>query len=262
MTFKFKPMNKNIQDRVNLSYAVKSFGLKVEDIDPGSRKVKGYFSTFGVKDSHDDIMMPGSFKNSINQRGPKSSGNRKVAFLRNHIWEHQIGKLVELEEDEKGLMFVGQLGRSTKGNDALMDYQDGILVEHSFGFKYIADKMQYDEDDDAYRIYEVNLFEGSAVTFGSNEFTPVVEVAKTEKEKEEIFTKLVSELDAIANALKNGKGSDERLFALEMRQRALSQKFKTYFTSHNSLKPSREKLILTEKKGANKAKFLAMIANF
>lgn len=249
-------MNKNTK-----IYGFKSVSLKMDDLDEQKRIVKGYLSAFNVQDSDKDIILPGAFKQSINLRGPQSTGNRKIAFLRMHNWENQIGKFLELYEDQKGLVFVGQLGRSTKGEDALRDYQDGILREHSIGFNYVRDKIDYDEEKDAFYVKEVILWEGSAVTFGSNEYTPVLDVQKALKDKsyEFVFQKINTELSNIIQALKNGKGSDERQESLEMRLRVLQGQWASLI----SLGAEKHNLSEEDKKDSlDKSKILARIANF
>jgi HK97 family phage prohead protease len=146
--------------------------------------------------------------------------------LRHHDWEWQIGKFVELSEDNTGLYAVGQLGRSTQGEDALRDYEDGIIKEHSIGFQYLSDKMRFIEDltmesGGYWDILEVKLFEGSAVTFGANPETYVVSVPKGE-EKTDYIEKITKELDVCIKALANGKGTDERLQNLEMKVKYLN----------------------------------------
>lgn len=224
--------------------AIKSFGLTLKDFDAGSRKVKGYLSSFGVEDSEKDIIHPGAFAKSISERGPQTNSIRKIAFLRQHDWGQQIGKFLELREDDFGLMFVAQLGRSDLGERALLDYQDGILREHSIGFKYVQGKIEYDEEKNVYDITEVNLFEGSAVTFGANSLTPVVDVAKGLDRKKEI-AKLTDEIGLVAKALRNGKGTDERLYSLEMRLLTANQKL---LDLSESLEPGLENPTLGEKK--------------
>jgi HK97 family phage prohead protease len=211
------------------SYESKTVSIKLEDVDEGSRKVVGYLSAFDKLDSDNDIIRSGAFAKSLKERGVESSSNRKIAHLRNHDWEHQIGKFTELYEDNYGLKFVSQLGRSTKANDALLDYQDGILREHSIGFNYIADKIREVEDEKNpngfyYEITEVKLWEGSGVTFGANEFTPVLDVAKAIKDNDYIC-KLNNELNTIIGAIKNGNGTDERLYNLEMRLKVWQRKY-------------------------------------
>jgi HK97 family phage prohead protease len=210
--------------KTNLYHVKGSF--QVKDLDIPNRQVAVYLAHFDNIDSDNDIIRKGAFSKSILERGPESTSNRKIQFLRHHDWEHQIGKFVELAEDNTGLYAVGQLGRSTQGEDALKDYEDGIIREHSIGFQYIGDKMRYIEDvtiesGGFYEINEVKLFEGSAVTFGANPETFVVSVPKGE-EKTDYIEKITKELDVCIKALANGKGTDERLHNLEMKIKYLN----------------------------------------
>lgn len=208
-------------------YESKTVSVKLEDVDEGSRKVVGYLSAFDKLDADNDIIRKGAFTKSLQERGVESTSNRKIAHLRNHDWEHQIGKFVELYEDNYGLKFVSQLGRSTKGNDALLDYQDGILIEHSIGFNYIADKIKEVEDNTNgkyYEVTEVKLWEGSGVTFGANEFTPVIDASKDLLDND-YLCKLNNEMEALIGALKNGKGTDDRLHNIEMRLKVMQRKY-------------------------------------
>tara|TARA_B100001057_G_scaffold426964_1_gene451439 strand:- start:430 stop:1488 length:1059 start_codon:yes stop_codon:yes gene_type:complete len=199
--------------------------FEIKDIDTQKREVSIYLSKFDTMDSDMDVIKKGAFSKSINERGPGSSSNRKIAFLRHHDWEKQIGKFLKLEEDDFGLFAVGQLGRSTDGEDAYRDYEDGIIKEHSIGFQYIKDKAKFIEDKNIdgggfYEISEIKLFEGSAVTFGSNEFTPVVDVKG--EQKTDYIEKLTKELNVCIKALSNGKGTDERLHGIEMKVKHLT----------------------------------------
>lgn len=218
---------KTIEDKLNTFYGVKSASIEVKDIDENNRIVKGYLSSFNTKDSDSDVIRKGAFKKSIKERGVESKSNRKIAHLRNHDWEQQIGVFKELAEDDYGLYFVSQLGRSTKGTDALLDYQDGILREHSIGFNYVDGKISKKEDDEHgeyYEIKEVILWEGSGVTFGANEFTPVLEANKSILDSD-YLEKLNSEMNTLIKALKNGKGTDDRLENIELKLKQIQQKY-------------------------------------
>ncbi len=138
---------------------------------------------------------------------------------------------MELTEDDYGLFAVGQLGTSTKGEDAFKDYEDGIIREHSIGFQYIADKTKWipDVTIDAggyFMINEVKLYEGSAVTFGANDLTNVVGVIKGEQKTAKI-EQITNELNICIKALANGKGSDERLHEIEMKVKYLNSQLIT-----------------------------------
>jgi len=208
----------SLEDKLNKKYGAKTLALKVEDVDLQGRKAKFYLSAFDVKDSDNDIMRAGTFTKSIQERGVDSLGNRRIAHLRNHNWDNQIGKFTELYEDSKGLVGVSELGRSTKGEDALRDYQDGIIREHSIGFNYIKGKIEKQTNDtngEFFNITEVKLWEGSAVTFGANELTPVLDVAKG-LDYNAILTKIQTLSESLNTAIKNGKGTDERLENIEL----------------------------------------------
>lgn len=183
---------------VKTGYKSKSLDLsfKVEKNESGRIVVKGYFSGWGVIDSDADLLMPGSFSKSIQDRGPGSSANRKIAHLAFHDQTRPVGVIKVLKEDEKGLYFESELGTHTDGVDAAKMYEEGTIREHSIGFRYIPEKMEYVEIDseekidaleasglkvnrDAvkmyggyYKITEVKLYEGSFVTFGANPETP------------------------------------------------------------------------------------------
>ena len=206
-------------------YEVKNIALEVKDVDAQTRRVKVALAAFNNIDSDKDVIRKGAFAKSIQERGPASTSNRKIAHLRYHDWEHQIGKMLELSENDFNLVAVSEMGRSTKGNDAFLDYQDGIIMEHSIGFQYIPDKMQLiGEGDQAYfDIKELILWEGSAVTFGANSLTPTMDVSKGNKT--DILEKINKEMTLLTAALKNGKGTDERLFEIEMGLKVCQQKY-------------------------------------
>jgi len=207
------------------SYQTKS-ATEIKDIDSEKRSVAIYLSKFDVVDSDFDMIKRGAFTKSIREHGVDSPSNRKIAFLRHHDWMQQIGKFTRLEEDNVGLFAVGMLGNSTAGNDAWNDYNDGIIREHSIGFRYISDKIKFIEDPSIeiggfYQINEVQLWEGSAVTFGANDQTNVVEIMKSEQKHEHI-SRINERIETITKALVNGKGSDERLFEMEMQLKRLN----------------------------------------
>ena len=203
-------------------YQVKKADLSVKDVDTKTRRVQVVLSAFDNIDSDGDVIRKGAFAKSIMERGAESTSNRKIAFLRHHDWEHQIGKWVKMEETHDGLVAVGELGRSTKGEDALLDYQDGIIKEHSIGFNYVEDKMNMVQDG-VWELKEVVLWEGSAVTFGANSLTPTLDVSKGNKT--ELLDKVNSKMESLLSAIKNGKGTDERLYEIEMALKVCQQQY-------------------------------------
>ena len=207
----------------------KSIALEVKDIDTAGRRVKVGLSGFGNVDSDGDVITRGAFSKSIQERGPESLTNRKIKMLRYHDFEHEIGVWKSLEETHDHLVGIGDLGRSTKGEDAFLDYQDGIITEHSIGFMLVPDKIQVREDG-LRELNEVFLLEGSAVTFGANSETPVFSVSGKDQYSIEYLAKLNNRMDVLINSLKNGKGTDERLFTIENQLRVIQQKYNSLIT--------------------------------
>jgi len=212
-------------EKVISSYAVKASDM-IKDMSSDKRSVAIYLSKFGNVDSDLDVIQKGAFTKSIQERGPSSDSNRKIAFLRYHDWEHVIGKFETLQEDDYGLFAVGKLGNSTKGEDAWRDYEDGLIREHSIGFQYVNDKVKWVDDmtmasGGYYLITEVKLYEGSAVLFGANEMTPTLDVMKGEN-KIEYAQKVSNDIEKITSAIVRGKGTDERLYELEMKLKYLN----------------------------------------
>jgi uncharacterized protein len=198
----------------------------IKEMDSEKRQVAVYLSKFNNIDSDGDIIRKGAFSKSLQERGVNSTSNRKIAFLRHHDWQQPIGKWLTLQEDDYGLFGVAQMGNSTIANDAWEDYKMGIIREHSIGFQYITDKIKFVEDATIqaggyYDISEVKLFEGSAVTFGSNELTPVVEM-KSAEDKAKRMLDIANNIERVVKSLTTGEYSDDRGYALEMRLKWLN----------------------------------------
>jgi len=150
------------------SLAIDDSGVLIEQ---SNRTISGYAAVFGNKDSSGDILIKGCFAKSIAERGAESKTNRKIAFLWMHDMDNPLGKITKLYEDEKGLYFEAKLDTIPEADRALVQLESGTLNQFSIGYQYIWDKMEYDEEQDAFIVKEVNLFECSVVTIGANEET-------------------------------------------------------------------------------------------
>jgi HK97 family phage prohead protease len=216
-------------------FQTKNIELSVKDVDTAGRRVKIMLSKFDNVDSDGDVIVKGAFSKSIKERGPDAQSNRKIKFLRYHDFEHQIGIFTKLEESADGLLAYADLGRSTKGEDAFLDYQDGLITEHSIGFQTISDKIEY---RDGYQVLkEVILWEGSAVTFGANSETPLFTVSKGNGK--DYLEKLNKKMNGLTSALKNGKGTDERLEEIEMNLRVCQTKYNEVINSLITKEPTK-----------------------
>ena len=148
----------------------RSYGFK--EIDVTGVKVSGYLAAFNNMDEQGDVLLPGCFAKSIQEHGPDSTSFRKIAYLYQHETDEPIGRFTKLVEDNTGLYFEAELDDVELAKQVAVQYQSGTLNQHSIGFKYVWDKIKYDETTQAFIIGEVVLFEGSVVTIGANENTP------------------------------------------------------------------------------------------
>lgn len=189
-------------------FKTKSTTLEIKDVDTAKGIVSGYFSAFNNTDSHGDIMMPGSFAKSIAENGP--NGTDRIAHLYLHDMERPIGKLISLYEDAQGLAFESQMSKIQLGQDVLTMYQEGIIKEHSVGFRSIKDKYEVIKDEDekitGYKFHEVRLLEGSSVVWGANQNTPMTGIKSDDN--------ILARIEELEKFVKNTTASDETIKTL------------------------------------------------
>jgi len=173
---------------------------EIADIDEKMGIVKGYGSYFGNKDSDGDVIAKGAYQKTIKENGDR------VRYLWQHKMDKPIGKIKEMYEDDKGLMFVAEIPKTTLGKDALELMKAGIVTENSVGILPIQKQMK----DDYREITEVKLYEISAVTLAANDQAKILDVkGKVDIENE------FKRFDALAKLIRKGKISDEMGYAIE-----------------------------------------------
>ena len=186
----------------NSFYLIKSFPNTIKDVDIKSGIVTGHFAVFDNVDSDNDIFIPGSFKKTIEERGPE--GANRIMHLRHHNTFEPLGKPTILTEDKKGVFFETKISKTSFGLDILQLYQDGVLTEHSVGFKTIKEEA---EDEEPTKILEVMLWEGSTVTWGANHEATFAGFKENE---------VINKIDVLTKALKNGHYMDDTFALLEI----------------------------------------------
>lgn len=222
-------------------YAVKSCyykdGVAIKDVDTVGRVVTGFYNTFNYVDSDGDVLIMGSAKKTIKERGVNSTAIAKIKHALNHNLSLLPGKIVVLEEKEinglSGIYFETKMANTTIGNDTLQNYLEKIYDNHSIGFQYMQVEMidtkakdwqkwvdNLINPEDAIKremlwiVKEIALFEGSTVAFGANKLTPFLGVKSGNKDSMRLA--LCGKVDAITNTLKNGTQSDEMMEQLEL----------------------------------------------
>ena len=173
---------------------------EIADIDEKMGIVKGYGSYFGNKDSDGDVIAKGAYQKTIQENG------ERVRYLWQHKMDKPIGKIKEMYEDDKGLMFVAEIPKTTLGNDALELMKAGIVTENSVGILPIQKQMK-----EGFReITEVKLYEISAVTLAANDQAKILDVkGKVDIENE------FKRFDALAKLIRKGNISDDMGYAIE-----------------------------------------------
>ena len=196
----------------------KEIGQSFKDVDVKAGIVTGYFSSFGTLDSDGDIVVKGAFQRTISENGP--SGKKRIK----HLLDHNTCKVVAvpqlLEEHEIGLYYESKAGRHTLGQDFLKMAEDGIITEHSFGYRIVKQQSGEFEGNKVNFLTELKMWEGSSMqAWGANMDTPVTGIKSLED--------ILDTYDRLTKALKSGTYSDETFLEIEARHKKLSELIKT-----------------------------------
>ncbi|TDB57238.1 HK97 family phage prohead protease [Photorhabdus khanii] len=139
--------------------------LKLKSVSD-SGEFEGYGSVFGVKDSYDDIVLPGAFENSLKQWRDRGA---LPALLWQHRMDEPIGIYTDMKEDGVGLYLRGRLliDDDPLAKRAHAHMKAGSLSGLSIG--YILKDWEHDRTQEAFLLKEIDLWEVSLVTFPAND---------------------------------------------------------------------------------------------
>lgn len=173
---------------------------ELKDADEKSGIVKGYGSVFGNIDSDGDIINKGAYTKTITENG------NRVKYLYQHDMDKPLGKMVNLYEDEKGLVFEAEIPKTTLGRDVMELMKAGVITENSVGILPIRKEMV----EGNRHINEVKLYEISAVTLAANDQAMIMDVKGNHSRE-----KVLKRYDSIAKLIRKGEISDDLGYALE-----------------------------------------------
>lgn len=146
------------------------FGREVEiDLKAVSEEgeIEGYGSIFAEEDRGGDVVAPGAFLNSLNERSAKD-----VKMLWQHNPHEPIGVWTEMREDERGLYVKGKLlTKVQRGLETLELLRAGAVKGLSIGYRTI--EAVRNEDTGRRTLTKVDLWEVSVVTFPMNQLAGV-----------------------------------------------------------------------------------------
>lgn len=149
--------------------SAKSLDLKALNDDG---EFEGYLAVFGNQDGGGDVIKKGAFRRTLQERPVPM-----VKLLWQHDWHELIGKWLDMTEDDYGLKVKGKIfAELEKGKEALFLMRQGVLDGLSIGFRTV--KSFYNETDATREIVDVELYEGSLVTFPMNALATVDNVKR------------------------------------------------------------------------------------
>lgn len=193
-----------------MNIETKSCNLEIKAIDEAQGIVTFYFSAFGNVDTYGDIVAKGAFTKTIQEN------ITRVKHFLNHDGTKAIGRVLSIGTDESGAYAVCKISQTKDAQDVLTMYKEGIITEHSFGYKVI--KSNRDEKSGIRTITELQLWEVSSLTdWGANDKTPVIGIKST---------------------------NDTDIIELKAKYLALEQKLNDALTRADSFTPSIEPLNL------------------
>jgi HK97 family phage prohead protease len=121
--------------------------------------VEGYASLFGEVDHARDMVMPGAFTQTLQNRGL-----RRIPMLFQHDPSEPVGIWLELREDWRGLWAKGRLiPEVARGRELLALVREGAIDGLSIGYRTVRGRI--DPKTRIRRLYQVDLWEVSIVTF-------------------------------------------------------------------------------------------------
>jgi HK97 family phage prohead protease len=130
---------------------------------------EGHFSIFGNIDDGGDIIHPGAFEKTIQERGKRV----KVFYM--HDWTKLIGPAPDvLQEDSIGLYAAGRLTLdSFWGKETWALMKDGALNEGSIGYEAVKFDFEDHGGMMVRNLRENRLYEISPVPLGMNALTQI-----------------------------------------------------------------------------------------
>lgn len=132
----------------------------------------GYASIFDTIDDQNDIIIPGAFKQSLENWERQ---NKWPKMLWQHNRQEPIGRWLFIEEDQKGLYVEGQLLLDVqKAKEAYALMRAGAVDGLSIG--YLVIKADRDSKRGLRYIHQIELLEISVVTFAANSAAQITKV--------------------------------------------------------------------------------------
>ncbi len=210
---------------------------EIKDLDEKAGIVTGYGSVFNNIDSDGDIIAKGAYTKTITENGSR------IKYLYQHQMDKPLGKMKDLYEDEKGLVFVAEVPKTQLGTDVLELIKAGVITENSVGIMPMQKEQCPTGYDNCYRkLTEVKLYEISAVTLAANDEAMILDV-KGNLDSEKVFKRY----DNLAKLIRKGNISDNLGYAIEAELMKLKSLFSDYITLPTDIEVTEPKQVKNDK---------------
>ena len=152
--------------------------LEIKSIN-GEGRFAGYASVFHLVDNHQDMVIPGAFRETIKGR------THEIKLLWQHDSKTPIGVIREMFEDQTGLYIEGQLMLELeKAREAHALLQKRVLSGLSIGYSPV--RYTQDPETGIRQLKQIHLWEVSLVTFPANEESRI-SVVKSQDEATQLI---------------------------------------------------------------------------
>lgn len=177
----------------------KNFPLEIKAVSDDGL-FSGYLSVFNNVDSYREAVMPGAFKDSLNEW---MAQDKLPPILWQHRSDQPIGPFTKMEEDEHGLRVEGRLliNDVVQAKEAHALMKNRVISGMSIGFETVGEEI--DKEKSIRKLTKIKLWEGSIVTFPAN---------------------TAAQIDAVKSMLNDGELPDPRTFENFLRESGFSKR--------------------------------------
>lgn len=187
---------------------------------PADGIVEGYASTFDrVPDSYGDVIAKGAFARTLDEWRAKEGEGLSIPLLYGHNTDdpmHNIGKVTEAYEDEKGLFVHAEFD----ADNPTAQYARKLAAEgriYQFSFAYAirdAADVKLDDGTRAYELRDLDLYEVSLVQIPANQNAVVTGIksglrnSKADADELRSIRELANQITSAINGLLADEESD------------------------------------------------------
>lgn len=159
---------------------LKSLPLELKDLNKEKGTATIAHAVYDNLDRVRDIASKGMFTKSWKEK-KMANGGYDIAFYRNHDEEQAPGKVINVFEDNANAYTEVKMGTHTLGRDTLIEMDEGIARNASFGFYTLKSQpIEIKGGRNARKLLEVEHAETSVLTkLGANGKAGVIKVNKS-----------------------------------------------------------------------------------